>query len=38
VTLQDVYVGAIFTVFSRKLKVIDYADEFTRSRFLAKQK
>jgi nucleoside-diphosphate kinase len=31
-------VGAVFTVFSRKLKVVDYADEFTRSKFVSKQK
>ena len=26
------YIGAVVTVYSRQLKLIDYADEFTRKR------
>lgn len=36
--LNDIYVGAVFTVFSRKLKVVDFADDFTRSRFDTREK
>ena len=24
------YIGAVITIYSRQLKVVDYADEFTR--------
>jgi len=31
--LKDIFVGAVLNVYSRQLKVIDYADEFTRNKF-----
>lgn len=31
--LKDIFVGAVLNVYSRQLKVIDFADEFTRSKF-----
>lgn len=31
--LKDVFVGAVLNVYSRQLKIIDFADEFTRSKF-----
>lgn len=31
--LKDVFVGAIINVYSRQLKIVDYADEYTRSKF-----
>ncbi len=30
VRLQDLFIGAQVTIYSRQLKVIDYADNFTR--------
>lgn len=31
--LKDIFMGATLNVYSRQLKVIDFADEFTRSKF-----
>jgi hypothetical protein len=31
--LKDIFLGAVLNVYSRQLKVIDYADEFTRTKF-----
>lgn len=31
--LKDIFVGAVLNVYSRQLKVIDFADEFTRGKF-----
>ena len=33
----DLYIGAIITVYSRKLKIVDYADVFTRKKFESKK-
>jgi len=33
ITLKDLFVGAIVTIFSRQLKIVDYADLFTRKKF-----
>lgn len=33
VQLKDIFIGAILNVYSRQLKVIDYADQFTKSKF-----
>lgn len=33
VTLNDLYIGSIVTVYSRQLKIVDYADTFTRKNF-----
>jgi len=33
ITLKDLYIGAIVTVHARQLKVVDYADVFTRKNF-----
>ncbi len=33
VTLQDIFIGSIITVYSRQLKIVEYADVFTRSKF-----
>lgn len=33
VQLKDIFIGAILNVFSRQLKVIDYADDFTKTKF-----
>lgn len=30
ITADMLYVGAVVTVYSRQLRVVDYADEFTR--------
>mmetsp|Transcript_39472 Transcript_39472/g.85923 ORF Transcript_39472/g.85923 Transcript_39472/m.85923 type:complete len:380 (-) Transcript_39472:1625-2764(-) len=32
VTLKDLYVGSTVTVYSRQLKIVDYADPYTRSK------
>lgn len=31
--LKDIFVGAVLSIYSRQLKVIDFADEFTRTKF-----
>lgn len=33
VTLNDLYIGSIVTIYSRQLKIVDYADTFTRKNF-----
>lgn len=33
IQLKDIFIGAILNVYSRQLKVIDYADDFTRTKF-----
>ncbi len=33
IQLKDIFIGAIVNVYSRQLKVIDYADDFTRTKF-----
>jgi len=30
ITAEMLYIGAVITVYSRQLKLVDYADEFTR--------
>ena len=37
ITLNDLYLGAIVTVFSRQLKVADYGDVYTRKFFETKR-
>lgn len=37
IALKDMYIGAIITVYSRQLKVVDYADVFTRKQFESKR-
>ncbi|KAF4673169.1 hypothetical protein FOL47_010877 [Perkinsus chesapeaki] len=32
VAAKDLYIGSMITVFSRQLKIVEYADEFTRSK------
>ena len=32
VTFESLYIGAIISVYSRQLKVVDYGDVFTRKR------
>ena len=32
-SLNDLFIGATVTIFSRQLKVVEYADVFTRQRF-----
>ena len=31
--LKDIFIGAVLNVYARQLKVIDYADEFTKAKF-----
>lgn len=31
--LKDIYIGATVNVYSRQLKVVDYADQFTRGKY-----
>jgi nucleoside-diphosphate kinase len=31
--LEDIFVGATLNIYSRQLKVVDYADQFTRGKF-----
>jgi nucleoside-diphosphate kinase len=31
--LSDFFIGGVITIFSRKLNIVDYADDFTRSNF-----
>lgn len=33
VVLGDCFIGAVLTIFSRLLKIIDYGDVYTRSKF-----
>ena len=33
ITLKDLYLGSIITVYSRQLKIVDYADIYTRGKF-----
>jgi nucleoside-diphosphate kinase len=33
VTLADLYLGSIVNIYSRQLKIVDYADTFTRKNF-----
>lgn len=33
IQLNDFYLGGVLTIFSRKLNIVDYADQFTRSKF-----
>lgn len=30
---KDLYIGSVISAYSRQLKVVDYADVFTRKRF-----
>ncbi|KAF4647185.1 hypothetical protein FOZ61_004525, partial [Perkinsus olseni] len=32
VAAKDLYIGSMITVYSRQLKIVEYADEFTRSK------
>jgi len=32
-TMQDLYLGSIISVFSRQLKIVEYADVFTKAQF-----
>lgn len=34
ITLEDLYIGNILTCYGRQLKIIDFADEFTRKQLL----
>lgn len=38
IQLKDIYIGAFITCFSRKLRIVDYADAFTRSKHDVVQK
>lgn len=31
--LKDIFVGATLNIYSRQLKVVDYADQYTRGKF-----
>ncbi len=35
VTVKDLYVGSVVTIYSRKLSVVDYGDDFTKSTFIS---
>lgn len=35
ISMQDLYLGSIITVHSRQLKIVDYADIFTKNKFEA---
>ena len=37
IQVKDIFVGAILNVYSRQLKVLEYADEFTKSKFEAQK-
>ncbi len=37
VTIDELYLGAIITVYARQLKVVDYGDVFTRKQFECKR-
>ena len=37
ITTDMLYIGATVTVYSRQLKLLDYADEFTRKRLSDRQ-
>lgn len=37
VQLDEIYIGAVVNILSRQLKVIDFADEFTRSRLQSRK-
>lgn len=34
ITLDDLYIGNILTCYGRQLKIIDFADQFTRKNLL----
>lgn len=33
VNLSEIYIGAVVTIYSRQLKIVDYADVHTRQHF-----
>lgn len=33
IQLKDIYIGATLNIYSRQLKVVDFADQFTRGKF-----
>ena len=33
ISLKDLYIGSIVTVYARQLKLVDYGDTFTRKEF-----
>lgn len=33
VTIKDLFIGSVINVYSRQLKLVDYADQFTKSKF-----
>lgn len=33
ITMRELYLGSIVTVFSRQLKLVDYGDIFTKNKF-----
>ncbi len=37
ITLEMLYIGAVVTVYARQLKVVDYADEYTRKHLGSRQ-
>jgi nucleoside-diphosphate kinase len=36
ITIDDLFIGSIITILSRQLKIVDFGDEFTRSKFCSK--
>jgi nucleoside-diphosphate kinase len=36
VTAEELFPGRVLNVFSRQMKIVDYADEYTRSRLQAR--
>jgi nucleoside-diphosphate kinase len=37
VTIEELFIGSVITVFSRQLKLVEYGDLFTRQRFESKR-
>eukprot|EP00331_Platyophrya_macrostoma_P015880 CAMPEP_0176472858 /NCGR_PEP_ID=MMETSP0127-20121128/41985_1 /TAXON_ID=938130 /ORGANISM="Platyophrya macrostoma, Strain WH" /LENGTH=280 /DNA_ID=CAMNT_0017867791 /DNA_START=41 /DNA_END=879 /DNA_ORIENTATION=- len=37
ISLKDLFIGAVITIYSRQLKIVDYADTFTKGKFEVKR-
>ena len=35
--MNDFYIGSVLTIFARQLKIVDYADVFTKKKFEVKK-
>jgi nucleoside-diphosphate kinase len=33
IQIKDIFLGAVLNIYSRQLKVVDFADQFTRGKF-----